>query len=410
MTSGNFQSIPVSQIIVNRDERQRREIKPDYITELAASIAKRGLINPIVVTRELELVAGECRLSAIRTLGWLTVNVQFAEDLSRTELALIELEENTKRRDLDWKDQCEAVAKYHHMQKELDPTWTSEATATALGFADSHIAHLLSIQEEITAGNTLVINADKFSVARNLTHRKAVREKEALVNSILEPELAQPTAPLLYTTVQDWLPAYTGPKFNFIHCDFPYGINFHTQKGMSSANKERYDDTFATYKHLLEEVLPALPTSEAAHLMFWFSPIHFEYTKLKLIQQGWVINPFPIIWAKSDNSGLLPDPQRGGRRTYETAFIGSKGDRLLVQPVAMHWHGARGEATHASVKPREMLRHFFRMFVDGTSRVLDPTCGSGNALRVAKDMGAAHVLGLEANADYHADAVRMWEE
>jgi DNA modification methylase len=51
-------------------------------------------------------------------------------------------------------------------------------------------------------------------------------------------------------------------------------------------------------------------------------------------------------------------------------------------------------------KPVAMLRHFFRMTVDEYSRVLDPTAGSGNALKAATGLGAPTVLGLERNLDF----------
>ena len=45
------------------------------------------------------------------------------------------------------------------------------------------------------------------------------------------------------------------------------------------------------------------------------------------------------------------------------------------------------------------------MCVDGNTRLFDPTCGSGSALRAARALGAREVLGLESNPDY-ADAAR----
>ena len=53
-----------------------------------------------------------------------------------------------------------------------------------------------------------------------------------------------------------------------------------------------------------------------------------------------------------------------------------------------------------SAKPEPVLRHFFRMFVDENSTVLDPTCGSGTALRAAESLGAAHILGIEVNKEF----------
>jgi tRNA G10 N-methylase Trm11 len=53
-----------------------------------------------------------------------------------------------------------------------------------------------------------------------------------------------------------------------------------------------------------------------------------------------------------------------------------------------------------------MLRHFFQMFVDENTRLLDPTCGGGSALRAAESLGASQVLGLEINKEY-ADNARV---
>jgi tRNA G10 N-methylase Trm11 len=57
-----------------------------------------------------------------------------------------------------------------------------------------------------------------------------------------------------------------------------------------------------------------------------------------------------------------------------------------------------------------MLREFFRMFVDEHTRMLDPTCGSGTALRGAESFGAEHILGIEINEDYAKLAASALEE
>jgi ParB-like chromosome segregation protein Spo0J len=405
MTSGRFTTLPVESIVIDRAVRQRRALTK--IDDLAASIAARGLINPIVVTPEGVLVAGERRLTAVRALGWTHIHVHYTSDIPLDELRLIELEENTKREEVDWKDQVAALAEIHALRSAGDPNWDISDTAESIGMPLESLRVRLKVNKAIEEGDPLISNADSYSAAQNLVARKAQRAAANLTDSILQPDVS--AIPLHHADIREWLTAYEGPPFNFLHCDFPYGINFDKQRGQNSANKERYDDSFATYEDLIQNVLPSIPIAEQCHLMFWFSPVHWEYTKLALVRGGWVVNPFPLVWVKSDNSGLLPDPQRGGRRTYEVAFAASKGDRLVAQPVAMHWHGARGPAEHASLKPRAMLAHFFRMFVDESTIMLDPTCGSGNAVRVAKDMGASYVAGVEAIEDYWRDALRGWE-
>ncbi|MCP5015672.1 MAG: site-specific DNA-methyltransferase, partial [Ketobacter sp.] len=63
-----------------------------------------------------------------------------------------------------------------------------------------------------------------------------------------------------------------------------------------------------------------------------------------------------------------------------------------------------------SEKPRTMLRHFFEMVVDENTTMLDPTCGSANAVRVAREMGAAKVLGIEREKEFYQLAKEAWKD
>ena len=60
-----------------------------------------------------------------------------------------------------------------------------------------------------------------------------------------------------------------------------------------------------------------------------------------------------------------------------------------------------------SAKPEAVLRHFFRMFVGPTTYMLDPTCGSGTALRAAHFRGASYMVGVEKDEEF-ADKARLW--
>jgi tRNA1(Val) A37 N6-methylase TrmN6 len=83
----------------------------------------------------------------------------------------------------------------------------------------------------------------------------------------------------------------------------------------------------------------------------------------------------------------------------------SRADRKVVEPVSLCYSGPGAKGIHASEKSEPMLRHFFRMFVDEYTELLDPTCGSGAALRAAESMKAKRCLGLEINSEF-ADSAR----
>ena len=102
--------------------------------------------------------------------------------------------------------------------------------------------------------------------------------------------------------------------------------------------------------------------------------------------------------------GILADPNRSPRHVYETALVASQEDRLIVRSVSDTYGAPTDKSHHPSTKPEPVLRHFLAMFIDENSRVLDPTCGSGSALRAAESLGAKYVLGVESDPEHYAAA------
>ena len=426
MTSADFQSVSLDQIIVNREGRQRRELPA--IPELAASIAEVGLINPPVITREFVLVAGERRLEACRSLGWTSISVQFAEDLDPTTLHLIELEENVKRVDLTWQEHNDAIAEYHRLRTAADPQWNKAATAKQLGVTDSAVSRHLLVAREREAKPEAFEQADKFSSALNIANRQTERRKDTVARKLtavppmlrkekaeaagLEAKAPEPPArraEILNTSFLEWAQTPQPDLFNLIHCDFPYGVNVGDKKGQGNAQtRGQYEDTPDVYFALLECFAETQDNwcAPSAHMLFWFSMKFYRETVDIIEGAGWRVDAFPFIWHKSDNAGIIPDANRGPRRTYETALFCTRGDRKIVKPYGNSYSGPTTKEFHTSEKPAAMLTHFMRMLCDENSRLLDPTCGSGMAVKVAEDLGADAALGLELNEEY-ATAARI---
>src|SRR3546814_18962812 len=104
--------------------------------------------------------------------------------------------------------------------------------------------------------------------------------------------------------------------------------------------------------------------AESAHLIFWFSMDYYAITVERLTAMGWRVNPFPLIWHKSDNAGIAPDPQRAPRRTYETALFASLGDRTLTQDGprsnSFAHPGRRDDRLHNRKKQEATIKHYLR--------------------------------------------------
>lgn len=423
-------TLPIDSIVIERESRQRRDVSD--VAELAASIATHGLINPITVDHNCILIAGERRLEACKSLGHTEILVRFFEELSPTERKLIELEENVRRVDLPWKDYVNSIAEIHQIYAERKPDWTQFDTAGIIGMSATHVQDVLLIHRNFN--HELVQNADKFSVARGVARRYEERksgEAKRDLSQILEASLglpltpappqkselrsesvatSEPRSPQLSLAVGDFrtvLDGYSGPPFNFLHCDLPYGVNTGDKSGQSAAKTiGHYDDSPEIYFELLNDLILLTPKiiAPSAHMMFWFSMDFYNETKELLENAGWRVLARPLIWHKSNNAGILPDPNRGPRQTYESAFFCSRGDRLVVRAVANSFASPTIREFHTSEKPRGVLEHFFRMFVDDNTRLLDPTAGSGNAIKVSSQLGAEYALGIERDPYFAAGA------
>lgn len=450
--SQTLHHIPLGQIIVDRPNRQRREIE---VEDLKASMERRGLLQPIIVramgAERFEVIAGERRFTAATQLGWPTIPSLLASDLSPIELQIIELEENFRRKDLSWQDQARAYATIHSLFCSLDEEWNMTETAEHLGVQVSWVSRNLKVAEELNVER--IEKSSTLNEALNFLSRQDKRAAAVALDDLLggspeEPGVAQPsvinlydapvstpittlggmgehgklmphTAPIpppppevLNLSFLDWAPTYQGPKFNLIHCDFPYGVNlFSSEYGQRGTEEESsYEDEKEIYFSLLECFCKNLDgfASTSAHFVFWFSMKHYEPTMrmLRSFAPSIEWSPHPLIWHKSDNAGIIGDSRRDARHVYETALFGRRQGRVIVQSKSDHYSSPTDRALHPSAKPRPMLSHFFEMLVDEHTSLLDPTCGSGTALVAADALGASRVLGLDINPAHCETAAR----
>ena len=300
------------------------------------------------------------------------------------------------------------MEKYHNLKALSEPNWTATKTAEMLGSSDSDVHKRRMVAKELH--NPVVNNNLNYSTALGIVTRNNERKKTSILEKleVIESgeEKIKAKAPLLNVDFTEWSKMYSGPKFNFIHCDFPYGINSnnHDQGGAKAFGG--YEDSPEIYWQLLESLALSMNNvvAESAHLMFWFSMEFYQATFYDLTQMGWTVNKFPLYWHKSDNLGILSDPSRSPRRVVETCLFASRGDRLIVRSISNHVSHPTTKAIHMSEKPIGMLTKLMEMFVDEHSTVLDPTCGSANAIHAAINRGAKTTLGLEINPEFYNKA------
>jgi len=421
---------------------------------LLRDLRERG-VAPATAYEKLKPVS-RCKVDPWQ--HWTHIPCQFARNLTDIELQIFEFRENHERQDLPWQDKAKAMYNIHAMAiKQSESRWSSSDTARLLGIDQSHLSRYLRVWRHQLAGDDkiqqIVSESSSARSALEAIERVTSRRQASPVVLGAKPEprevqlnpthaaqytigvdLAKqpdktafhtkeellsykPTVPILNADFHQWAIEYSGPPFNFIHCDFPYGIDYNTSASQGTAVDTKlngsYEDSENVYWQLLDTLLryEHKLLAPSAHIMFWFS----QNLRRRTEQFFWDLLPastiqdFLMIWHCSDNSGILPDPNRYGRRTYETAMLLTFGDRKIVQAKALSFASPRGDKRiHRSEKTLAVLNHFFSMFVDDSSDVLDPTCGSGTSIITAKKLGARSVLGLELDPVMHKQAVEYY--
>jgi ParB family transcriptional regulator, chromosome partitioning protein len=79
--------------------RVRKEV--GNIDDLKDSMSRHGLLQPIVIDPQYNLIAGFRRYRAARVLGWDSIEARVVDAESRKDRITMEIEENTTRRDFN---------------------------------------------------------------------------------------------------------------------------------------------------------------------------------------------------------------------------------------------------------------------------------------------------------------------
>lgn len=181
----NVTEVMLSEIEPNRDQ-PRKDFDPEALNELAESIKKHGLLQPILVRSKpaggYEIIAGERRWRACRMAELRTVPVVIRE-MDEREVMEVALIENLQREDLN---AVEEAMGYRSLMVSYG--LTQEQVAEAMGKSRSAVANTLRLLE-LTPNETEQLKSGKISAghARALL---AAEKNSALRGDMLKAALA----------------------------------------------------------------------------------------------------------------------------------------------------------------------------------------------------------------------------
>jgi DNA modification methylase len=445
-------TIPIKDVVIGN--RMRKFF--GNVEELANSMARFGLMTPVVLDDENNLIAGHRRILAAQHLGWSAIAFRRMAALDPVLKQELELEENIRRKDLEWPEEVIGLYKLY-TAKQARYGDKGSALASNGGYGIEDAARELdrsggSISMDLTLAKGLY---EYPELTEEKTKSAAFKRYRRLKETALRAELAkrkqgdavnpQPeegeedflegdeeeNAPVAsgiqrqtirkalwkglgvfyHADARDLLRQLPAASVDLIVTDPPYGIGMYREGAPMSSSKfassqgTMYGDNPKEIMDMLDEVFmhAAKVLKPDGHAYVFFHMTRYEPVYLMLRKHFGTCEATPIIWIKQTSG--IGDPNRNWIYTYEPCFWVNRGRGLVKpQPYNVLKYDTVSKKIHSVEKPVALMRHIIEASAVKGELILDPFAGSGSTLVAAAQLDC-RFLGIEKHADFWRSAV-----
>lgn len=417
---------------ITLDDRYRKELGD--IEGLTASIAEKGVLQPITLNTELKLLAGERRYTAAKAAGLTQIPALLRAIEGEVDEREIELFENIHRKSFTWQEEANLTMEIDRLYKSKDSNWSGRKTAELLDKGKSQTNRSLQLAEAMQVVPELAECKTADEALKSLTKLKrnaivaelSKRQTESVNSNIpaaqggmaggVRSALKVADANYMIGDVFKGLASLRDSgKVDFIECDPPYGIDLNKQKMGDSADtyNEVSKDAYPEFLKTLTKELYRVAAKDS-WLIFWFGPTWHTEVITSLREAGWAVDPIPAIWHKG--TGQTMQPEINLARAYEPFFVCRKGSPLMNKrgtgnvftrsPCPTSGEDAK---YHPTQRPLHLIQSLLQTFLAGPSHVLVPFAGSGATFRACYNEGH-QVLGWDISDEYKPKYLLKVEE
>lgn len=420
----NLHIYPVADIFIS-PTRQRKVFTPESIQELAASIAEVGLIHPLVVRKvssQIILVAGERRLKALdicwnfgqevrcgtRVIPESEVPCTFLGEIDPVLAFEIELEENIRRVDLDWREKASATRQLYELRRlqaerkgtppPTPATIAVEVSGTAEGWYQDNIRQDLILSQHLD--NPVVAAAKTRKEAFKALKRDEDNKRHAELGRSVGATFTAAVHTLLQGDCLEVMKELPDATFDVILTDPPYGIDaqdFGDSDGKAQAHF--YDDSYATWHALIEGFAgESVRLSKPEAHLYCFCDID-RFTELRDIlgTAGWSCFRTPLI-AVNPTAMRTPWIDGGPQRKYQLCLYARKGNKPVTRIYGdVLTYPSDNNLGHQAQKPVGLYGDLLRRSIRPGDSVLDPFCGTGTIFPAAHEL-KCKATGIELDA------------
>lgn len=410
-------------------ERFRRDLGD--LKDLAKSLKETGQIQPIIINREYELIAGGRRTAAC-ILGGIKAKVIYSDLVDSIKMRLWELEENLYRKDLTPAEYALATAELHKLMQQEKGKSTSgrtgghtlNDTAKMLGKTRGSVISELARAEMVKAFPELK-EAKKKNEFTKLA--KGLQKLQVALSSLEDYEEATSKETDLYQLYNidavDYMRGLSSNSKDILLTDPPYGIDYDKTLigiggktgGLPSVGfKPREDDktekALFLYRELAIESFRF--TTSQAHGYVFCGPEHFWTLRQIFISAGWRVNIKPLIWIKP-GTVQCNVPSAWPTSSYEMLLYIRKDGSKLVKEGQPDWAEysivSPGNRIHYNEKPIPLLLNLLERVSLPGQHLVDPFAGSGASIEAGLRM-KLFCEGTDSSLEAYAVATKRLKE
>ena len=224
-TTTEMQLIPLGKLVpyVNN----ARTHSPEQLAKLRSSLREFGFINPVIIDRDFNVIAGHGRIAAAKEEGITEVPCVFVDYLTEAQKKAYILADNRMALDAGWDEEL--------LRIEIESLQGADFDVSLTGFGEDEIADLFSGDGEKD------VKDDDFDLSAAL--EKAAFVERGDIWTVGRHRLLCGDA----TSAEDVAALMDGKKANLIVTDPPYNVAFKSGSGLSIQNDSMENGEFYTF-------------------------------------------------------------------------------------------------------------------------------------------------------------------
>lgn len=361
-TTERFEKVSIDRLIPYA--RNARTHSKEQIKQLRASLREFGFVNPCIIDKDYNIIAGHGRVMAAKEEGISEIPCVFAEHLTEAQKRAYILADNRLALNAGWDDEMLGV--------ELSDLQASAFDLTLLGFSDAEMNKLMGGMENA--------KDDDFDVDAELQKPTLSKPGDLWLLGNHRLVCGDSTKPETYALLMD------GKSANLVVTDPPYNVNY---EGSAGKIKNDHMAGEAFYQFLLDAFtqMEKAMAQDASIYIFHADTEGLNFRKA-FTEAGFYLSG-TCIW-KKQSLVLGRSPYQwqhepvlfGWKKSGKHAWFSDR-----KQSTIWEFDKPRKNGDHPTMKPIPLLAYPIVNSSMTGCVVLDPFGGSGSTLIACEQTG-----------------------